>query len=266
MLSAKICRSYADLASNAKLSFYPDGKHKLLVSSKYIFKPDGWEEAGFTEKIPKPQKRGGEVRNDSVRRAMSVVFDISRLNRFTHFITWTLDKKKIDRYSPAEVSKKLKNFLRNQSYRNNLKYLIIPEYHKDGAIHMHGLISGYFDFVDSEKKTKGGQAIYNMPQWSLGFSTAIELDDNVGAISHYITKYISKDFKKIFGNFYYAGGHGLERKPPTQLYDINYQEVNQKEYSKFGIGYKYMELGDYSTSNADENTRSILERIGIYVD
>ena len=270
-----------DVEHNAKISFYPDGRHKLLVASKPIFKEEGWEKPEFKEKIPKPQNRGEEVREDSVRRAQQMVFDISRLNHFDYFITWTLDKEKIDRYNPAEISKKLKKFLNNKSQRNDLKYLIIPEYHKDGAIHMHGLISGDFEMVDSgtvivkerkkpvrkELAEEMGWAalktVYNMPQWTLGSSTAIELDGNVQAISRYIAKYVSKEFRKIFGNFYYAGGHGLERKPPTQLYQIPYTELNEKEYTKFGTGYKYMELGDYST--LDDNARGILERIGVYV-
>ena len=261
MSKARIHAPHMDVEHNAKVSFYPDGRHKLLVASKPIFKEEGWEKPEFREKVPKPKNMGGEVRMDNVRRAQQTVFDISRLNSFDYFITWTLDKEKIDRYNPAEISRKLKKFLDHKVQRNDLKYLIIPEHHKDGAIHMHGLISGDLEMVDSGKETKGGQRIYNMPQWTLGYSTAIELDENVGAISRYITKYISKDFRKIFGNFYYAGGHGLERKPPTQLYQIPYTELNEKEYTKFGTGYKYMELGDYST--LDENARGILERIGV---
>jgi len=245
---------------NAKLKFYPDGRHQLVVSTKDVFLEEGWERVEDFEKVSKPQKKGGEVFQNSVLRASKKVFDIARMNQFDYFITWTLDKEKIDRYDPGEVSKKLKKFLNNKVNRNDLKYLIIPEYHQDGAIHMHGLISGNLSLVESGKQTQSGQTIYNMPQWSYGWSTAIALDNNVGAIARYITKYISKDFRKIFGNFYYAGGKGLEREPPSQLYDINYHEINEKEYTKFGTGYKYMELGDYST---DENARAILERIGV---
>lgn len=253
-------RPHSDVYHNVKVSYYPDGQHKVVVASKPIFLDDGWERAWDKEKVLKPQNPDGEVRDDSVRRAMTKVYDISRLNQFTHFITWTLDPKHINRYNAEEVSKKLKSFLRNKAHRNNLKYLIIPELHKDNAIHMHGLISGNLTFIDSLKTTKSGQRIYNMPQWTLGYSTAIELDGNVQAISRYITKYISKDFRKIFGNFYYAGGHDLNRNPQISLYDTNYMEINQKEYTKFGTGYKYLELWDDST--VDDNVLAILETIG----
>lgn len=248
---------HTDVKHNVKVSFYPDGNHKVVISSRPIFLEDGYEKAWDEKKIPKPQNPDGEVRDDSVRRAMQKVYDISRLSQFTHFITWTLDKNHIDRYNASEVSKKLKKFLDNMVQRKKLRYLIIPEFHKDGAIHMHGLIAGDMIYVNSGKKTKSGQRIYNMPQWTLGYSTAIELDGNVEAVSRYITKYISKDFRKIFGNFYYAGGHELTRNPQTSLYDTNYTDINEKEYTKFGTGYKYLELGDYSTY--EDNTRAILE-------
>ena len=107
---------------------------------------------------------------------------------------------------------------------------------------MHGLISGDFKLLDSGKKTERGATIYNMPEWTWGFSTAIETDHNVSRIASYITKYITKDFRKIFGKFYYAGGVDLVRQAPTRLYDTNYQEVNGKEYSvkAANLGFKYV--------------------------
>ncbi len=183
-----------------------------------------------------------DTRADSIKRAKETVFDIAQLNNFDYFVTWTLDKEKINRYDPKDVSKRLRKFLNNMQNRNELKYLIIPEYHKDGAIHMHGLISGNIKLIDSSKKTKDGKTIYNMPQWKYGFSTAIELTGCKEAVSRYITKYISKDFKKIFGSFYYAGGTGLNRHPPIKLYDTDYFSVNEKEYSipVVNLGFKYL--------------------------
>jgi len=255
----KTSRPYSELLCNGKISLYPDGRHRLVACTRAIFLPPGWEPFEDREKVPKPQTKSDEVRDDSVRRAKQKVQDISRLNDFSHFITWTLDKAVIDRYSPAEVSKRLQTFLRNQSHRKGLKYLIIPEYHKDGAIHMHGFISGDLDFVESGKFAKNGQTIYNMPQWKWGFSTAIQLDGDTARISNYITKYISKDFRKIFGNFYYAGGHGLERTPEQLFIDVDYLEVESPEYTHYGKGYKYAAVCD---DTADENTRLILDILG----
>jgi len=184
-----------------------------------------------------------EVRDDSLRRAKIAVEDIAKINDFDYFITWTLDKTKIDRYDPKEVSKKLKKFLNNMKSRNNLTYIITPENHKDNAIHMHGLIKGNIELVNSGKKTSDGKIKYNMPQWSFGYSTAIKITGNKDHVARYITKYISKDFHKIFGSFYYAGGKNLKRKPSTKLYHTNYEIVNSPEYiiEKAKIGFKYID-------------------------
>lgn len=231
---------------NTKAKIYPDGSQKITVCSKPIFKDDGWEPSGVQEKekTSKPKNMVNDVRSDSMKRAKEAVFDIALLNLFTHFVTWTLNPDLINRYDPIEVSKKLKDFLHNKQKRNNAIYLIIPEHHKDGAIHMHGLIAGDFDFVDSGKKTKDGKRIYNMPQWTLGYSTAIELTGSSLHVAKYITKYISKEFKKIFGSFYYAGGKGLKRKPSVKVYDTNYDFVKSREYYilSANMGFKYLSV------------------------
>ena len=128
--------------------------------------------------------------------------------------------------------------------RNGLMYLIVPELHKDGAIHMHGLISGKVELVDSGHKTND-KTIYNMPQWKYGYSTAIELTGDRQAVAKYITKYISKDFRKIFGSFYYAGGKNMQRHPAEWFGDSNYAAVEAKEYfiAKANMGIKYLTLG-----------------------
>ena len=238
-----------EIQHNAKLKLYPDG-YSLTIANKPIFIESGWEVVGDNPKKPKPKNMDGEIRPDNIKRAKQKVMDIARLNTFQWFITWTLDKREIDRYDPKEVSRKLKTFLMNKVKRNAAVYLIIAEYHKNvddnngQAIHMHGLLSGNFKMVDSGKKTKSGQTIYNMSDWKLGFSTAIELDENISAISRYITKYISKDFCKIFGSFYYAGGHNLIRKPQYKLFNLDYASVNIKEYSNEYLSFKYKDFAD----------------------
>jgi len=227
---------------NTKAKIYPNGQQKITVCSKPIFKDECWEPIEFVEPTTKPKNLDNEVRSDNVKRAKECVFDIAMCNEFDYFVTWTLDADKINRYDADEVSKKLKDFLSNKVRRNNARYLVIPEHHKDGAIHMHGLLSGDFNMVDSGKTTKDGKTIYNMPQWSLGFSTAIKLDEHKDRVSRYITKYVTKDFRKIFGSFYYSGGHGLVRHPEIRRYDTDYDQFESKEFSPDGVNlwFKYI--------------------------
>jgi len=163
------------------------------------------------------------------------------MNGFDYFVTWTLNKEYIDRYDPAAVSKSLKIFLQNKVARNGMKYVLIGEHHKDGAIHMHGLISGKFKLTDSGKKTETGQPIYNMEDWKLGWSTVIPTYGEHEHVAKYITKYVTKDFQKIFGNYYYAGGD-IIRDVPYTLHDMDYFSLEAKEYSvpDENIGFKYL--------------------------
>lgn len=226
--------------ANTKEKVYPNGQHKVTVCSRAIFKADKYmEPVQDLEPQTKPKDMSNEVRADSVKRAKERIFDIAMCNDFDYFITWTLDAKQIDRYDPAQISKRLKQFLNDRVKRNDARYVVIPEHHKDGAIHMHGLLSGNFKMVDSGHKTDAGQAIYNMPQWKLGYSTAIQLDEQKERVSRYITKYVTKEFKKIFGSFYYAGGHGLVRQPLVRVYDTDYESFDLLEYGPEGIPVKF---------------------------
>nr|DAW66239.1 MAG TPA: protein of unknown function DUF1424 [Inoviridae sp.] len=230
---------------NTKVRIYPDGTRKITVCSKPIFRDENYlpiVDEPLKVPVSKPKDMTNDVRDDSVRRAKNKVFDIALCNDFDYFITWTLDKEKIDRYNPEIISKKLQQFLKDRVKRNDARYLVIPEHHKDGAIHMHGLLSGDFDMIPFTS-LPDGRIVYNMPQWSYGFSTAIQLDDQRQRVSAYMTKYVTKEFKKIFGNFYYAGGHGLVRSPEIVLCDTDYYEINSQEYGPkdIRIAFKYLE-------------------------
>lgn len=253
---------------NVREKIYPDGTIKQTICTDPIFKEDGWEERCReppSTKVSKPKNMANDVREDSVRRAKQKVFDISFCNEFDYFVTWTLNEEKIDRFGPKEISKKLKTFLRNMVERNDLRYLVIPEHHKDGAIHMHALISGDIKLVDSGRRTKDkkhpenhGKVIYNMPQWKLGFSTAIPITGDRANVSKYVTKYISKDFCKIFGSFYYAGGKGLKRSPEIRLFDVDFNSVDAKVYEKPYMAFKYITKG--VNDDSKESSSSLQEK------
>lgn len=242
-----------EIFHNVKEREYPNGLRKITVASRNVYKEKGWElsaniNQSDKQKISKPQNKDNAARHDSIRRAKQKVFDIAAMNDFDYFITLTLDEKKIDRFDIPQIMKKLKIFLNNNAKRHNLKYLILPEKHKDGAIHMHGLISGDMQFIDSGTVQAAGYSkpikletalqknipvsemhtVYNMPQWTFGFSTAIHTYGDTEHCAKYITKYVTKDVQKIFGNFYYAGGK-IVRDVPYKLYDLDYDEVESNK-------------------------------------
>lgn len=194
-----------------------------------------------TVRINYKKTKGNEIRMDSLKRTKEKIKDIAYANKFQYFVTFTLDGEKIDRYDNELILKRLKNWLRCQA--KDFKYLIIPELHKDGAVHFHGLVSGWLKMKDSGLKTKNGQAIYNVGKWGLGFSTAVKLEGSYERIVNYIVKYITKDNAMIFGKSYFAGGRGLKREVPTRYENIDFNEVDAKVYNipQAGMSVKYAE-------------------------
>lgn len=213
---------------NTKTKIYPDGSTKTIVCNQPIFKDAG------LECVFKPDKglntthysMDSVSRSDSLKRAKEKVFDIVKSNNFDMFVTLTLDPKKIaNRYDPKLVSKKLKKWCNNCVERKGLNYVLLPEHHKDGAIHMHMLCSAdKFNLEDSGLTDKSGRTIYNLKDWSFGFSTAIYITGDIENTAKYVTKYITKDSEKIFGSFYYAGGKSLVRDVPVVLSDSDWND------------------------------------------
>lgn len=134
-------------------------------------------------------------RRVSFNRTVNEIYKISRQCNWEYFITLTFDKEKVDRYDYSLCMKKANTWFNNQRKRKafDLQYLFVPEQHKDGAWHIHGLIAqvGVMSFADSGKKEKG-KIVYNLDGWKFGFSTATRVDD-VNKVSTYITKYITKE-------------------------------------------------------------------------
>lgn len=138
----------------------------------------------------------------SLSRTKNTVYDYARANEWQWFLTWTTDPTKVDRHDYKAVTDKLSKWLNNVRSRKapDLKYIIVPERHKDGAYHFHGLLSntGTLKFTEAINPHTGkniiikGMQIYNLKEWSLGQTTATQIRDTLKA-SNYITKYITKE-------------------------------------------------------------------------
>lgn len=259
-----------EITHNTKVKIYPDGTERVTICSKPIFREQGYElnkTASFLPHDPEPRTydTASPSRSDNLKRAKDAVFDIALANTWDYFLTITINPeniKGIDRKDPKQVSKYIKRWLNNQVQRHGLSYLLLPEEHKDGAIHAHALVSGLHRLTDSGTVLVSGikkpvkretalrrgyspedfRVVYNVPGWTLGFSTAISVYGDPHHAAAYMAKYITKEEqKKIFGNYYLAGGKGLIRKLPTRLEDRNYSSLDLPEYSvpQANLGFKY---------------------------
>ncbi|MDD6811678.1 MAG: hypothetical protein PUD93_07435 [Lachnospiraceae bacterium] len=99
-----------------------------------------------------------------------------------------------------------------------MKYLIVPELHCDKEhYHFHGLLSGVDNlrFCFSGHFDKGGKPIYNITDWTYGFTTATQVQDTQ-RVSSYITKYITKDTEQRLKNKKrYLCSRNIDRTEPT---------------------------------------------------
>jgi len=165
----------------------------------------------------KKEKDDNSIEKDTtfsnLSRVRNRIFEIAINNDFTHFITITLDKKKIDRYDGALVSKKLRKLFNNYKSKidNNFAYLLVPEYHKDKALHFHGLFrlspnNKDLRSLGIDKKT--GHKVYRS-KWlfnSFGSNRLVSFPPSHSVfVSKYITKYITKDLTaRPLGHSFYA--------------------------------------------------------------
>lgn len=139
----------------------------------------------------------------SLSRTKATVKDIVLCNDFELFCTFTFNPKHVDSFTFSKCWLKMSTWLHHQRDNSRskgveFKYLIIPEQHKSGRWHFHALISGYTSVLkDTGLKSASLRPIYNVTSFRSGFTTAVPID-NKGAVSQYVTKYITKDFVKTF--------------------------------------------------------------------
>ena len=192
----------------------------------------------------RPRQALAEDIERSMRRARAKVRRLALANEFQYFVTLTLDEMMVDRYDMSAVVKKLNAWCSNAVQRHGLKYLLVPELHKDGAVHFHGFFNAALPAVDSgtikvpgSKKPRkprskaqraewlaaGGQVVYNLPGWTLGFTTAMELYGEYPAAVAYVCKYIGKGGTKPGGRWYYSGGD--LREPAVEYLELSPAEL-----------------------------------------
>lgn len=203
----------------------------IVCASDKVFFPEGYERSDdWGRKGPAPSARQkGKKSEDadmlrSMRRARANLRRLALANRFRWFVTLTLDGSRVDRYDPVEITKKLNQWCSNMVKRKGLAYVLVPEQHKDGAWHFHGFFSDCVAAVDSGHKDAHGHPVYNLPEWSLGFTTAIELyGDYAGAVA-YVCKYIGKQQgQRPLGRWYYSGG--ALAKPEKTVVPLDYRQL-----------------------------------------
>ena len=141
------------------------------------------------------QQNNRNYKTDSKFRAKRQVIEYALNNTFNWFVTITFDKNKIDRYDSQLLEKKTRQWLYDtfNNYGNKAQYIMVPEYHKDKAIHYHLLIN-----MDNQKL----QYLFNHKEWKksvykdkllfkkFGRNEWVKIDQYTEPIGLYLSKYI----------------------------------------------------------------------------
>lgn len=200
----------------------------------------------------------------AIRRAKKMIYDLIRCNPFVWFCTLTFDKEKVDRTDYSEVIRKFNQWSDNKVRRKGYMYVAVIERHKESnGLHFHVVCNDSLDLVDSgtvkcigrKRPIKIATAdrygipeadrktVYNIPEWIYGFSTAIEItgDEKGLKVAGYLRKYLTKDFEKIGGRYYYSGGD--LRRPVYKYVDDDYGSCEYDwEFSVGGKAYRGLNL------------------------
>lgn len=164
-------------------------------------------------------------------------------NDFEWFVTLTLDPKKNDSFNYEESKKLLLKWCRHmRDIYGKFDYIIIPEFHKSGAVHFHGLLGDIpANFVEAthpvsrQPISRNERQVYNLADWKHGFTDCEKIIDSEKTAS-YLTKYITKELmtnKEMFRKKRYFSSKGLKKPKTEYIYSKN---NNLKDFTpNFGI-------------------------------
>lgn len=204
---------YQHLTTNYNIKKYSDNQFRLTIL-KYP--------GSKREKERATSRNVNDKKLDNhISRARTKIYEYALCNDWEYFVTMTINPEKYDRKNTQEYIKDLGQWIRDGRKKGkDISYLLVPDPHKDGSIHLHGLMNGFTDtdirlFDVREKIPKkiksmiaSGRQIYDIPEYQskFGWVTAEKVRDK-DAIAKYITKYVTKSLKM-----------DLEREKEKKLY------------------------------------------------
>lgn len=258
-VSDSLCKFY----SRAK--YVPDREGNLRLASIQNMTRPVYGGSGFEEVAPDARQGGTIARQGgtiaafakeaerseadaiasymrSARRAKIGAFDAILCNHdLDTFATITYAPESVeDRCSYDDCYNILRPWLSNRVQRRGLKYILCPERHKSGGIHMHMICnSEALQIVRARNAHTGrvmshnGNPLYNLSDWTAGFSSAEIIRDGDGdreAVAKYIFKYMGKQMGQKIGGRYFL--HGGDLVGPSYLFANDPKELGDLSTAK----------------------------------
>ena len=163
---------------------------------------------------------------NNISRARSKIFELAYCNYFNFFVTLTIspDHNRRDlNWARTKTTQIIRDLRKKYDYPFN--FILIPEEHKDGSVHMHGLFDASFlvDFYINDKGHWSWKSYDNIGFCNIQFLNELEYEN----ACKYITKYIRKDIAKVGkGCHCYFRSNGL-RSSETLLSGICLDKVKE---------------------------------------
>ena len=195
---------------------------------------------------------------NNISRSKKSVKELALCNDFNFFVTITI-KNDYNRYNIDNAFYFLKKFCKKYKRKfSSFSYLFIAEYHKNGAIHFHGLCNLPFEAIQLDLYRR---TIKNQKDDRFYHTFSSLIFDNFGRntfdyitskdkISSYILKYITKDCIRTSSHRLYTCSRGLKHADKTYY---NNEKLNEIYNNKKFFENDFYKIIDF---HADELTQS----------
>ncbi len=202
---------------------------------------------------------------NSITRSKQTVYELAICNKWSYFVTFTIDKNKYDRTDIKAFMKAFIKWLNNFSDRKlgdgrRIEYLLIPEIGKRGAWHLHGLIRGLprkhlSKFVKGKHPQRlidKGWLNWKAYEEKFGFCCFARIIDSKMAV-RYATKKISKSYTTQMrgcGERLYYCSKGLKRSKEIKR-GYNIVPVVDYDFENEWVGIKWI-YNQYNINNDND--------------
>ncbi len=263
---------------NRRTTDYGDGRLEIAAYHSPRARRTG-ERLAASGRMPAPSDQTQEERTRrqlyAIRRRIK---GYALANDFKWFATLTFDPGKVNSLDYGAAKATLLRWCRRTRDRHGkFDYLLIPELHKSGAVHFHGLLGDVPAGFEQAANPRTGKPIirhgrqaYNLTDWEYGFSDCEPIEDRERAAS-YITKYVTSALltdKEMYNKKRYFNSQGL--KKPTVTYEMRDNTELGRFTPNFGVvetgedGRNLVDIGIYNLS-ADPETGTLSQEDADYL-
>lgn len=194
-------------------------RYTVYYFTDYLYKVVRFNRKNSGVALRELKEEPSERFQSSYSRSRSMVLQYALCNQWDHFITITVDKRLHDRYQLMPIYETIYAFFKfyRSTFSGAFRFLLVPEYHDDGAWHFHGLVRGVLPkhlspFIPGrhpKKLIRKGYVNWGMLASVSGFVSLSEIKNPTGA-AFYVTKYITKQHANdAFYDHLYFHSRGL---------------------------------------------------------